>query len=198
MISYIVSSYERPGHLLCCLASLANQVCMTNGGFEIIVTCNSIDELEQNTHANVAHKFGAYIFFTAKTFGAKDCYDAAEYVVDIAKGDWLCFPSDDSYYVPLFLGRMLDAAQTHSWDFVYCDMLYTSKWHGWRYEVMDVKPVRQHIDKTCFILRRELFKGFPGKKNGMPCEADGELAEELVKRGVRHGKASGGALVIHN
>jgi hypothetical protein len=166
--------------------------------YEFIVTCNSVREDVRQSVFEVAGRFDAQVLFTVDE-GAKDCYYAAEIAAKRARGDWLCFPSEDSYYVPYFADRM--SVWTAEWDFIYCDMLYTSKWTepvAWTYSVMDVRPVRQHIDKTCFMLRRELFEVFPGKRDGAPCEADGELAEELVSRGVRHGKAHGGALVVHN
>jgi hypothetical protein len=193
MVSYIVSAYDRPVYLQCCLSSLSSQTAAVD--YEFIVTCNHTDRDVRVANQEVARRFDAPIHFTVDE-GARDCYYAAEMAATKARGDWLCFPSDDSYYVPLFLDRM--SAWMTDWDFIYCDMLYTSKWDSWRYSVMDVRPMRQHIDKTCFLVKRELFHGFPGKKNGAPCEADGELAEELVSRGVRHGKASGGALVVHN
>jgi hypothetical protein len=193
MISYIVSAYNRPAYLQTCLSSLSCQTAAID--YEFIVTCNHTDEEIRMANFQVARRFDATVLFTIDE-GACDCYYAADIGATKARGDWLCFPSDDSYYVPLFLDRM--SVWMADWDFIYCDMLYTSKWSDWKYSVMDVKPVKQHIDKTCFLVRRELFHGFPGKKNGAPSEADGALAEDLVSRGVRHGKASGGALVIHN
>lgn len=194
MISFIISSYNRPAYLQCCLSSLSIQTAAVD--YEFIVTCNHTDKDVRLSHLQVAQRFGASIHFTVDE-GAADCYYAADIAVSQwSQGDWLCFPSDDSYYVPLFLDRMM--AWTAEWDFIYCDMLYTSKWNDWQYSLMDVKPLRQCIDKTCFIVKRELFNGFPGKKLGAPCEADGELAEELVSRGVRHGKAIGGAMVVHS
>lgn len=194
MISYIVSSYDRPSYLQCCLSSLSNQTAAVD--CEFIITCNHTDKDVRMAHLEVARKFDAAIHFTIDE-GAMDCYYAADMAATKwAQGEWVCFPSDDSYYVPLFLDRMMTWAV--EWDFIYCDMLYASKWTDWKYSVMDVSPIRQHIDKTCFLLRRELFHGFPGKKNGYPCEADGELAEELVREGISHGKCPGGALVVHN
>ncbi len=194
MVSFIISSYERPEYLLTCLASLSIQT----GEKELLVTCNSPANSEMGiANREVAQRLGARVYHT----GAPDSYYAAEMVVGEAKGEWLCFPSDDSYYVPLFMPYMVVQAVTNQWDFIYCDMLYTSKWTEpvpWAYSVMDVRPVRHYIDKTCFLMKRHLFNGFPGKRGGAPCEADGELAEELVSRGVSHGKAEGGALVVHN
>lgn len=194
-ITYIVSFYDRVQQLNTCLASLGAQAHRSTS--EIIVCCNSTDDDVIKAAQMACLYHDAHCELTG-LIGARDCYESAEIIG--AKGDWLCFPSDDSYYVPLFAERMLDAALMHEWDFVYCDMLYASKWTvpEWTYSVMDVRPVKQHIDKTCFIVRRGLFNGFPGKLGGAPCEADGALAEELVSRGVRHGKANGGALVVHN
>jgi hypothetical protein len=114
-------------------------------------------------------------------------------VTNLVQGDWLCFPSDDSYYVPRFSEIMLEAARAQNLDFVYCDMLY-----DWRpddvYRIMNVEPRSCAIDKTCFLVKREIFKGFPYHESGWN---DGAFAEQLVAEGVRHGKAPG-VLVVHN
>lgn len=193
MISYIVSLYDRVQMLNTCLASLGAQEVES----EIIVCCNHTDD-DVIRAAKMACLYHDVHCELTGLIGARDCYESAEMIN--TKGEWLCFPSDDAYYVPFFARYMLAAATENHWDFVYADMLYTSKWTvpAWSYSVMNVRPVKRHIDKTCFILKRELFNGFPGKRNGAPSEADGELAEQLVSSGVRHGKAAGGPLVVHN
>jgi hypothetical protein len=53
-----------------------------------------------------------------------DCYWSAEYAARQAKGDWLCFPCDDCYYVPEFQERMLEIAALYGWKLVLCDAVY--------------------------------------------------------------------------
>jgi len=196
MVTFIVSAFEKPLTLNCCLASLNAQKGME---IEIIVACNSRGDGVCVAHDLAAMYFEARVIHTGR-MGAGDCYSAAEIVVREARGEWLCFPSDDSYYVPTFLERMIETATTNSWEFVYCDMLYASRWTRGEYRVMNVQPKRGAIDKTCFMVRRDKFPdtGFPGRAGGgKACEADGELAEYLAGT-CRHGKAPGGALVVHS
>lgn len=127
--------------------------------------------------------------------GCKTCYESANHMAPYATGDWLCFPSDDSLYVQGFSRIMLETAERTGADMVYCDCVYhrpdSSHWKP--YTVLDVQPSIGRIDKTCFILRRELFNGFPPHPRGY---CDGALIEQLVSDGVRHAKAPG-ILVVH-
>ena len=194
MISFIVSANERPHMLNCSLASLAAQ---TVAG-EIIVTLNHPDE-----QMNLAHRL-ACTYFDARwletgTRGAKCCYSAAGMGALETSGEWLCFPSDDSYYVPRFSEIILRTAAEKQADLVYCDCLYAvgdpKHSPNWRpYSVLNTQPRMGRIDKTCFIIRRELFKGFPPHPQGY---RDGALIEQLGKDGVKMAKAPG-ILVVHN
>lgn len=128
--------------------------------------------------------------------GAVECYDSANMVAPTTKGEWLCFPSDDSLYVQGFSEVMVDTANRTRADLVYCDCIYrqektAGKWPA--YTVLETQPRMGRIDKTCFIVRRELFKGFPPHPKGW---RDGALIEQLVGDDVRHAKAPG-VLVVH-
>jgi hypothetical protein len=127
--------------------------------------------------------------------GAKTCYESAAMAADRALGDWLCFPSDDSLYVQGFSRIMLETAEREKADLVYCDCVYhrPDAPHWKPYTVLNVEPRMGKIDKTCFILRRKLFKGFPPHPKGW---SDGALIEQLVRDGVRYAKAPG-VLVVH-
>ena len=185
MISFIVSAYDRPDYLRCCLASLALQT----RPHEILVACNSDTHEMYAAHLDVAVQFHVPIWPT--TGG---CYNASNEIAEhYAEGDWLCFPSDDSYYVPRFSEIMLATAEAASWDFVYCDMLYDRHPEG-LYRVMNAQPRTCAIDKTNFLVKRAVFRGFPPHESDW---RDGALAEQLVAEGVRHGKAPG-VLVVHN
>ena len=205
---------NRPNLLRCCLASLETQT--TDCNLHVLVACNSMEPSVQKLHrAVVLEDNTADLYFTAQQCGALDCYYAAEALVGdgLATGEWIGFPSDDGYHTPNYLANMLASARENNWDFVYCDMLSSSFWlkdgsgpspTRTDYEYINVSPVKTNnrytIDKTCMLVKTALFReiGFPGKLNGKPCGADGMLAEELVRRGVRHGKARGGALVVHS
>jgi hypothetical protein len=123
------------------------------------------------------------------------CYHSPSYTEP--EGDWLCFPSDDSYYVPRFAEFMLRAATENHWEFVYCNMVYDPRLHVQHYGVLDQRPVIGGIDKTGFIVTRRAFDavgGWPPHPNDF---RDGALAEKLVAAGIAHGKLPD-VMVFHN
>jgi hypothetical protein len=202
-VSYIVSAYDRPAALCCCLASLALQ---TDFDFEVIVADNAPTFQQQVFNDTVVmhladSRFRHLDTTVAKTCAGWDCYHSAEIANGWAHGEWLCFPSDDSYYMPTFQEKLLSAASAHGWGLVYCDMIYDGRGAGncGQYHYVDVSPRVSRIDKTGFLVRRELFTGFPGKPSAAPgpSAADGLLVEDLVRRGVPHGKV-GEPLMVHN
>jgi hypothetical protein len=67
-----------------------------------------------------------------------------------------------------------------------------------KYALLRQEPREGVIDKTAFLLRRDLFTGFPGKPVGdAPANCDGKLVEQLVSAGVVHGKVDE-VLLFHN
>jgi len=168
----------------------------TEPNLEILVTDNSIDE-EMRGHNDDACGLDSRIFYMR--CGGTSCYRSGNIAARFAKGEYLCFPSDDGYYVPGFAALMLEAAEKNSWDLVYCDLLDDPRQFG-RYGVRDVKPALGHIDKTCYIVKRSVFLGmggFPLEEKSNDWAADWWLVEELIKCGVRHGKLNQ-LLVVHN
>jgi hypothetical protein len=198
-VTYIVSTYDRPRSLRMTLASLQVQ---TDTDFEVIVADNNpttewtrnwsvVDLLQDNRFKH---------FHTANYANSPgwDCYHSAEWVGnEIASGDYICCPSDDSYYVPVFQETMLAKARAEDLGLVYCDMLYDRRIGG-KYSVLNVQPRSCAIDKTGFMVRRDCWIGFPTKPQTLSSSCcDGEMIEELVRRGVRHGKVEE-CLVVHN
>jgi len=197
VISYIVSVYDRVRSLRACLASIdANQE-----DKELLVCCNSTLPGDIEACELVSAQFGAVVHSTG--FSCDNCYDSANLIAPKATGDWVCFPSDDSLYVEGFSSIMLETADRFKADLVYCDCVYrqsegTYKSGGgarrWpAYSVLDVQPRMCCIDKTTFILRRELFKGFPPHEKNF---LDGALIDQLVAQDVRYAKAPG-ILAVH-
>ena len=200
--TYIVSAYNRPECLPCCLWSLKVQ---SDPDFEVIVANNAMDWQAQLEHLNVVQSLNDPRFRHVNTakFSSRspawDCYWAAEWIfTHEARGEWICLPSDDSYYVPVFQQAMLEAAAHNRWQFVYSDMLYDRRLSG-RYDRLLVEPRRDFIDKTGFLLHRNAWIGFPTKPTETPgpSSCDGEMAAELVRRGVAHGRVPE-ILVCHN
>ncbi len=198
LISFIVSSYDRPQNLRLSLASLALQT----EPHEIIVCCNHPSAKVLAQHKAIARQFGAKVYHTGK-WGAYCCYSSAEMIIErgLAKGEWVGFPSDDTIVFACFSDLMMRAARENNWDLVYCDCVYDPMVRissgVERYGLLSVEPKLNKIDKTGFLMKLEHFNGFPGKRRpGGVAACDGLLIEELVEQGIRHGKAPG-ILLVH-
>ncbi len=188
-LTFIVSTFNRPetlAHMLHCLNL------QTMKDFEIIVTDNSDDQIQARRNKAIVEQFDSR-FRYLKT-DKNEPYSSAEDGVFTSCGEFLCFPSDDNYYVPQFAEIMLHHLDKHRLDFVYCDCIYDPRMFG-KYAVLNVLPKTNHIDKGGFIVKRSIFKPFPAKAR-VSC-SDGYFIEELVKAGHKHGKAPG-VLWIHN
>lgn len=192
-----MSVYDRPESLKACLACLSLQE--PRGSIEVAM--NSTDEsMKDRILLASCRDFEASVCWTGDA-GAKSCYESANMIVagkfETFVDDWLCFPSDDSLYVQDFSKIMLDTAAKHDAELVYCDCVYrvgSEDNPHWRpYSVLDVQPKMGRIDKTCFILKRDRFKGFPPHPRNW---CDGALIESLMDEGIRHAKAPG-VLVVH-
>jgi glycosyltransferase involved in cell wall biosynthesis len=170
-------------HLAGLLRSLQIQ---SEPDFEVLVTDNGARE--SNRIAVEQLEDSRFIYHAT---GRPDCYYSANYGASMAIGEYLCFPSDDNYYVPRFLQTMLAAAPK---DLIYCDCIYDG--YGIHYASMDVAPIAGRIDKGGFLIRRDKFKGFDGPA-GVNRAADAWLIEGLIRTGVTHIKAPG-YLWVHN
>lgn len=194
MISFIVSSYQRPLKLMTCITSILAQ---ENRQVEVII----IDNTDDPQKVGIISQFPSLDIDRVTYINTKDkipdemrtgCYDPSAILgVPIAKGDWLCFPNDDSYYVPGFSDLMVGAADAYAWGLVYCNTVYDPRWNGSTYQVVQGSLIPRYFTKSSFMVRKELFNGFPPHKNDW---RDFALAEELNEKGVRHGCAPG---VLH-
>ena len=171
------------------LHSLAVQ---TFTDFEVVVTDNSTAEVQCVNRKLIESLDARFYHADTSHIQPSDCYVAANSAVRECSGDFLCFPSDDSYYVTCFAEVMLAAAERNRWDLVYCNMVYDARFNGQCYAPVNVKPMVNSIDKTGFIVRRSWFEGFNYSKT-----SDGELIESLLNRGIRHGKVPD-VLLVHN
>ena len=203
-VSYIVSAHERPNMLRCCLASLAVQ---SDPDFEVIVADNAENHETHMKHWHIVESLADVRFSCIDTNSVKsgelwDSYHSSEFIARrYAKGDWLCFPSDDSYYVPIFQEALMTAAQVGGWQFVYCDIV-SDRRNGNRfgyYTEIKIRAAAGSIDKTGFLVKRDAFLkcGFPQKEfNGFRA-CDGFLVEEIVNSGAPFGKVDE-LLLVHN
>ena len=173
-ISYIVSACCRPSHLACCLFSIKAQ---THRDYEVIVTNNGQTHEERQATSEVVVSLYDHRFRILEGQWPQ-CYYSSEDGARIAVGEYLCFPSDDSYYVPFFAERMLASNA----DIIASDQAYSSIKNHPAYYVMNTSPVIGGIDKTGFLVRRSLFNGFPNKEIGET--SDGEMIVSLVAAGA--------------
>ncbi len=196
MISFIVSAFDRLWPLRSCLASLMCQ----GEPFEVIVTCNSLDPKMIAEIQLICQQHKVLMIPTGE-MGATCPYSAAEKAVEYAKGDWLCFPSDDSYYLPRFSEFMLRAAQENQLDLVLSEAVVYAKdriRHPNYVPHIHTQQAQMHcVDKTAFIVKKSWFEEFPGKIPHQPVSCDGLLIESLRQRNIRFGAAPG-VLVVHN
>ncbi len=196
MISFIVSTCNRPYQLAGCLSSLYAQ----DGNNEAIV-CDNSDAEFWEPNREITRMFEGYYVRTSELGYGNTCYHSPEYTNP--DGAWLCFPSDDSYYVPGFSRIMLAAAKKNGWEFVYCDMLYDPRLARCTtgeedlYSVKKVCPSLGGIDKTCFLITRRAFDAVGGWPQQESDWRDGALAQAVVQAGIKHGKAPG-VMVVHN
>ena len=194
-ISYIVSTHNTLDRLPCCLRSLRAQ---TDQDFEVIIADNSEGRIEQL----LIHEIALSIFPKCRYFATQEpeCFHSANKVAPLAHGEFLAFPSDDSYYMPVFGEAMYAAAMYTPADFVMCHMVYDDRCGHGRYTAIPQKPERFWCDKTGFIIRKDKFPGFPNVKLSGSREAmsaDGEMAELLVAQGVNW-KVIPDVLVVHS
>ena len=199
-VSFIVGCYERPGRLRTCLASLIDQ---TFQDFEIVVTDNSVDPVAiekikdlctvdpriryEWTHDKALKNF--------PRVGIPSLYDAAEEGIAITTGEWLVMPNCDSYYPPVSIERMLQYADAHNLEFVFCDFVQGRP--DMNYHYFFARPEGCLIDKTCFMVKREWFPAEWPSKVELYGVADGVLVNELVAKGIRHGRLAE-VLCVHN
>jgi glycosyltransferase involved in cell wall biosynthesis len=199
-ISYIVSCYNRPDLLPVCLYSLKVQ---THKNFEVIVTDNAIDKKIAAKHKAVVAQVndGDGRFRYLKTNG-KDCYWSAETGVKQARGAWYCFPCDDVYYVPHFGQKLLGAAVSNQWQFVTAGKIIIGPdacgFDG--YNVWQLGRPLFPTGKVEFLIRADIFKGFPGKSpKSVSVNCDRVIGQQMMfsAQAVPHGVVDE-CLVVHN
>jgi glycosyltransferase involved in cell wall biosynthesis len=181
--TFIVSAFDRPDALACLLYSLKIQ---TERDFQVIVSDNGGSPEMFNAVKKLEDSRFRYIDMLFS-----NCYQSSNGVVRFASGEYLCFPSDDNYYVPQFLELMLKPQA----DLIYCDMLYDPRLTG-SYAPVNVGPGRD-IDKGGFLVRRDCFQPFPWEREDGLRMADHFLINDLVKAGLSCAKVPG-VLWVHN
>lgn len=199
-LTFIVSAYDDPVSLACCLWSLAGQ---THRNMEIIVTDNTEDDRISRLHHDVVKQVrSSYprIHYERTTNKIKilDCYHSAEWGAKKARGAFLCFPCDDCYYVPQFAQRMLGTAYGKCLDFVECGVIGGPDMTG----ISIYMPMEWRTIKSNFIIKADVFRklGFSGKmtqREAVPSAADQELGRRVRGNNYPWGKMTD-VMVVHN
>lgn len=102
-----------------------------------------------------------------------------------ARGEYVCYPCDDGYYVPIFVQDMVSYARMNKWDMIYCNFLLDEMVNLTRYQAYDVAPVIGRVDGGGFIVKPQfVIEDGWGDRTGT---GDGALVERLVKK-CSHGK----------
>jgi hypothetical protein len=199
-VTYVVSAFDRPWHLRCCLASLQVQ---TDPDFMVIVADNGND-VTQAEHFRVVQSFDSrFVHLDSRHYDISpgwDCYWSADWVVEhYVSSPWVCLPSDDTYYVPVFQETLLKYAEERDLQLVYCEMLYDRRGSAdGRYHLCNVAASPGRIDKVGFMVKREVWQPHPQKPLVPgPTMCDGWFIEQVVNSGIRHGKVDE-PLVVHN
>jgi glycosyltransferase involved in cell wall biosynthesis len=199
-LSFTVCAFENPLALRTCLSSLLDQ---TMQDFEIIIVDNSIGSTWIDLNKDLCRMSDRIRYeWTADRTNVvpSDCrhsrclYTATEIGAGMATGEWLCFPNQDSYYARVFAERMLKAVDATRCDCLYCDFVLGLP--DRRYAFVEAACHEGRVDKTAFIVRRELFKGFLDKRTNYEL-ADGLMIERLAKAGVSRRRVAE-CLVFHN
>ena len=196
-VSFVISAYDRPQCLKLCLQSLVLQ---SEDDWEAIVMDNSPDIITQHKNEAATRVDKRITYVSTPPAYSIECYSSAWFGSKyIAQGDWLCFPSDDSDYTPIFSKLMLQAAAKTGWELVYCDFVHGCYMNQqFSYQTLLTEPRECYIDKTTFLLRREWMRDWPGRpKTPTRANCDGWLIEQLVRDGIRHGRVPH-VLVVHN
>jgi hypothetical protein len=187
-VTFVIGTRNRPTHLAGLLMALHVQKDQRWDAI-IVVESDDLDELSGSRVPAAGLSATApqgQVGYTMYQPSKHDWHQSVKNEVAAkAKGEFLCFPNDDSYYVPTFVGTMLQAADFHGWDLVYCDFLYDL----FGYVPHAVAPAVGHIDVGGFLVKKRTWQRHPWTQRGQT--GDGEWIAQLVAAGVPHGKAPG-------
>lgn len=200
-LSFLLSAFDKPSNLWVSLGCLLQQSLQE---WECLVLLNNHQEKMIDQHQHVVNSVGdsriRMIYSSDQSQPQWESYWSADWAFEsgLAKGEWLAFPSDDTYYCPEFAGLMVSEGELDQVDLVLCDILYDCRLTGKR-DFLTTAPKVGLVDKTSFVVRRRTWKGFGLHKPQVygQSNADGEVLEEMVNRGVKHSKVEW-PLVVHN
>jgi len=191
-VSFIVTS-DRPNHLRHLIACLRVQ---SNQNWELIVLDQTprcaclapVTEVEALGENRVFYEHVPRVGDVGQSM--KMAY------TQYARGEFVCVPNDDAYYVPPFIDQMLWSARTFNWDLVYCGWLWNCADNTSPYRPMSGEPRFGRIDVGGFIVKREALieDGWPDRGEG----GDGHLVERICSRRPHGVVPAGHILYVKN
>lgn len=113
-----------------------------------------------------------------------------------ARGEFVCLPHDDAYFVPSFIDQMLWTARSCKYDLVTCGWLWGKADNSGPYRPMPGEPRFGQIGLGGFIVKREALieDGWTVIGEG----GDGYLAERIASRRPHGPVPAGHILFVYN
>ena len=193
MISFIISTYNRPEYLTILLNSLLLQL---NPAWEAIV----MDEGDNEKYIPKDPRFRRYAFprvhCTPDDKGSLG-FLAKDAGLQYAKYPFITFCNEDIYYVPKFTTYLLNEQEKTGADLVYCDFVHMYI----RYTVLVSEPKLCGISCCNYIIRKSKITHKFAEWNGINHiifgQADGHFIDALMKEGLTTAKAEG-VLMVYN
>ena len=171
-IEFIIPSYNRPHHLMCCVSSIMAQTVPNwkihiigdgsdEGIFDkVLQYCNGDDRVK---FTNLPMRYNDW-GFTPRNIG-----------VEQATEEWVVTTGEDNYYVCSFVEEFLSVVNEDT-KFVYSDMIH----NNFLYRYFDCQPVLTKIDVGCFMVKTELGKQMKYRTDDYG--ADGMYVEEYINK----------------
>lgn len=173
-IEFIIPTYNRPNQLLCCISSIVSQY---SPNWRVHVVADGVydgydrikDIFKNESRIRFSELDGPHNDWghTPRNFG-----------LDRATEEWVVMTGDDNYYMPIFVGEFLKAAELDT-HFVYCNLV-----HDWgpskNYIPLDSEPKINKIDIGNFMTKTEYSKQI--KLNTEYINADGRFVLEYLKK----------------
>jgi glycosyltransferase involved in cell wall biosynthesis len=165
---------DRPNSLRVLIACLRVQ---TNPSWELLV----LDQTERGdclAPVQEAEKLGERRVFWYHVKRYEDLGQTVKFEAcrDLARGEYVCFPLDDAYYIPIFVEGMIHHSRLNNWDLILCNFLFDV----FLYKPFDAAPVIGRVDVGGFIVKKKcvIDDGWPNRVGN----GDGLLVERLAKK----------------
>jgi hypothetical protein len=152
-VSVVIPTYNRCRRLRKALAGVCSQ---DVDGLEIIVVDNNCSDDTADVVRNWPDPRVCYTLCTRQGI-----YEAINHGFRQARGQFLTWTSDDNWFHPGALGRMLEALPKQKADFVYCDCISLHEESGNTLPLAVKDPEQLDVSccvGACFLLTRKVYR----------------------------------------